>query len=81
MEKLKVGQSFEVVELLVDLDSIKLKGKTGIVVNEGMYTEVVCKNAWDKNDYGTVALMEEHEVKPIGKLTITSIKKGGSDES
>lgn len=76
---LKVGQSFEVVELLVDLGQ-GLKGNVGIIINKDMYTEVICKNAWDKNDYGTVALMEPDELKPIGRLIITSIKKGGSDE-
>lgn len=74
MENLKVGQSFEVVECMVDLGSWPLKGNTGVIIHESEYTEVICRNAWDKNEYGTVALMMPFELKPIGKLTITKLK-------
>lgn len=76
-EDLKVGMSFEVVELISNIGSIQLKGNQGIVVHKSMYTEVVCNNSWYTTAYyfeSKVALMLKDETKPIGKLTITSLK-------
>lgn len=67
MEKLKVGQSFEVVEAQVtDFDIKRGKHYISIVNEVSNYTLL------DDDNYCYVMFNEE--VKPIGKLTITKIK-------
>lgn len=71
MEKLKVGQSFEVVEALIYESDIN-QGNQYIMDSNLLVLDD--SGMWWRPFYN-------NEYKPIGKLTITSIKKGGSDES
>ena len=72
MENLKVGQSFEVVEVLDNLGYGYLKGRQGIVTRSydgiGFDFEKFCPYGLER------PYMYESEIKPIGKLTITKLK-------
>lgn len=70
--KLKVGQSFEVVEVLRNLGYNYLKGTHGIATKSFYY------DGYDFKDFShytdTEPYLYQSEVKPIGKLTITKLK-------
>lgn len=72
MENLKVGQSFEVVEVLNNLGYSYLKGTQGIATKSFYF------DGYDFEDFSpytdTKPYMYQAEVKPIGKLTIKSLK-------
>lgn len=81
MEKLKVGQSFEVVEWVKIPAGLTDKGylnKQCIKVNYDVFHDILTP----RHGVGMLCCFEDNDdrTKPIGKLTITSIKKGGSDE-
>ena len=85
MKNLKVGQQFEVVDVLTDGsylgDVFKVGGYTlhfkeyesgaGRTLCNGPYNEIGNFNT----KYGCLCeLMRNHEVKPVGRLTVTKIK-------
>ncbi len=83
MENLKVGQSFEVVEVLTDKWSgnpFKVGGHTirslGNVWNHTLANgmEWVCANEKIDLNFNHGLWMPDSEVRPIGKLTITKLK-------
>lgn len=74
MKNLKVGDTFEVVEVLSNNIDAPV-GSFGVVAYKDLFTEVFCNNAWHTESYGTVALMHNYEVKPIGKLIVKKLKK------
>lgn len=71
-DKLKVGQSFEVVEVLGNLGYSYLKGEQGIC------TKSFCFDGYDFEDFSPYTDIKPYlyksELKPIGKLTITKLK-------
>lgn len=82
MEKLKVGQSFEVVEVTDcnEYDTapnlFKVGGQT---LGKGNLALVNGDSEMFKGQ-NEFLFLNKRRKKPIGKLTITSLKKGGSDE-
>lgn len=73
---LKLGDSFEVVEVLENGVSAPI-GSFGILIKEMQYSAYILKggsyNSSCKYSDSTFLLNEE-EVKPVGKLTITKLK-------
>lgn len=86
MQNLKVGQSFEVVEVIIDSDYrgqvFKAGGFTIRSISNGYgFSHVLTNgpgwiNGFVKRDLfcNKGLFLEDHEVKPIGKLTIKSLK-------
>lgn len=74
--KLKVGDSFEVVEVLccleyvIDLNIFKIGGQTLCIGNK-VLTNGNSKLFKGKNDF---LFLNKRRKKPIGKLTITKLK-------
>lgn len=66
MEKLAIGKTFNVVEVLDNIGFMELKGKQGI------FEDCFFKTFVHNNSPG--AIMFDDETKPIGKLTITKLK-------
>lgn len=72
MKDLKVGQQFEVAEVLNNLGYGYLKGKQGMVTrsSDGM--------GFDFENFCPLGLgrpyMYESEIKPVGRLTVTKLK-------
>lgn len=79
MNKLKIGQSFEVVEVLkhgfTDTSLFKIGGFT-IGISTYDFNCVNCViNGENYSNNRTLMWMEKgEEIKPIGKLTITKLK-------
>lgn len=77
MKNLKVGQSFEVVEVLSDggySDESLLKINGVTVAYENSIGFQILVNGHNIHNYKHYLHMYKHEVKPIGKLTITKLK-------
>ncbi|QQT43316.1 Uncharacterised protein [Sphingobacterium multivorum] len=73
--KIKVGQTFEVVEVLTDggyFDSFKIGGFT-IGETFGFGISCLCNTENFTKTYRYMSTIDE-EIKPIGKLTITKVK-------
>lgn len=77
--KLKVGDSFEVVEVKSGANDsyrdkvFKIGGHTLFM---GKHSQCICNNGYKgipSNGYTTLAILDSYR-KPIGKLTITKVK-------
>lgn len=77
--KLKVGDSFEVVEVLkgvndcYNVEVFKIGGHT---IYTGHNSQCICNNGYvgiTYEGYSTLAILDSYR-KPIGKLTITKVK-------
>lgn len=71
-EDLKVGMSFDVVEVLDNLGYSYLKGKQGIATKMSDY------DGFEFEDFNPLSNVKpylyKNEIKPISKLTITKLK-------
>ena len=79
MENLKVGQSFEVVEVLTEGCYDKTFKVGGFTIahmhSKSVYMVLVNGNNLDMQKHSPwLAMFVGSEVKPIGKLTITKLK-------
>lgn len=80
--KLKVGQTFEVVEVLTDggftdKSLFKIGGYCTAEINKYLGNDAfdVYPNGINENNYPYPLMMKRNEeIKPIGKLTITKVK-------
>lgn len=76
--KLKVGQTFEVVEVLTDggySNLYKVGGHSIITHDRQVITNGINPYAIQRNEYKQhTAYMYESEVKPIGRLIVTKVK-------
>jgi hypothetical protein len=76
--QIKVGQSFDVVTCDNYIIAPKYKEHCGVILGNKSFLHVTIFGAWESriNDmFGQkVALLKEHEVKRVGKLTITKVK-------
>ena len=77
--KLKVGDSFEVVEVLANELYNDIIGEhcvnLGLIEDESpLYNNVFVSIKNYKTSFGYVTLLLDSEIKPIGKLTITKLK-------
>lgn len=76
--KLKVGQTFEVVEVLTEggyLNLYKVGGHSIITHDRHVITNGIHPYAIQRNEYNQhTAYMTKSEVKPIGILIVTKVK-------
>ncbi|WP_286777112.1 hypothetical protein [Sphingobacterium sp. UBA2074] len=76
--QIKVGQSCEVITCENYIISPKYKQHCGVILGFNIYLHVTIFGAWEPREHDMfgqkVALLQEHEVKRIGKLTITKVK-------
>lgn len=77
--KLKVGDSFEVVEVLENELYNEIIGQhcvnLGLIEDESrLYNNVFTSKTNFETSFGKVTLLIDSELKPIGKLTITKLK-------
>ncbi len=72
-QELKVGDSFEVVEVLDNIAYEELKGRQGISVKYEEYRNGIMFMDFHP-DIDEPAYLYYSEIKPIGKLTITKVK-------
>ncbi|MGJ1211891.1 hypothetical protein [Sphingobacterium multivorum] len=76
--QIKVGQSFDVVLSNNYIIDARNKQHCGVILGFKSYLNVSIYGAWEPREHDMfgqkVALLQEHEVKRIGKLTITKVK-------
>lgn len=79
MKKFEVGQSFEVVEVFENPYGVKI-GQHGLnlgrIPESPVYNNVYADGAWHliNSVLGKSALLEDNEIKPVGRLIIKSVK-------
>lgn len=73
--KLKVGQQFEVVEVLMDGGYIDVFKTGGWTIGKRNIISIRCLSNVSNNYIGREYPLWNHsEVKPLGRLTVTKIK-------
>ena len=72
---LKVGQQFEVVEVLTDGDYVNVFRTGGWTIGKRNIMSIRCLSNGSNNYIGRgYSMWSNSEVKPVGRLTVTKIK-------
>jgi hypothetical protein len=76
--QINVGQIFDVVTCKNHIIDPKYKQHCGVILGFNIFLHVTIFGAWEPRLHDMfgqkVALLKEHEIKRIGKLTITKVK-------